>query len=137
MKTAIVATTLALTSSVLAAPFPKAQAQIQTLQIQITTVINDIVQSSSTLGADYDAGLSQFGTLSNRFDGPQPCSPFVPGQPSTKKQAIKALQSSQSALIELSLDLQNPALTIANSDFHADVCTAQAYYSAISQFVGA
>lgn len=113
------------------------QGQIQTLEVQILNVINDIVQSSTTLQNDYNVGLTQFGTLSNELDGPLPCAPFVPGRPSTKKQAIKALQTSQESLMQLSLDLQNPDLKIKNGDFHADVCTALDYYVAISDFVGA
>lgn len=140
MKTAaIVSATLALAGSSIAAPAPSRatmQNQILTLEVQILNVINDIVQSSTNLVNDYNTGLTQFSTLSNELDGPLPCAPFVPGRPSTKKQAIKALQTSQEGLMQLSLDLQNPALTIKNSDFHGDVCTALDYYVAISQFVG-
>jgi hypothetical protein len=138
MKTAIIATALALAGSAFAAPAPhtKIQGQIQTLEVQILNVINDIVQSSPNLVADYNTGATQYGVLSNILDGPQPCSPFVPGRPTTKKQAIKALQTSQEGLMQLSLDLQNPALNIKAGDFHADICNALGYYSAVSQFVG-
>ena len=139
MKTAaIITAALALAGSAFSAPAPPRptiQKQIQTLEVQILDVINDIVQSSPELKADYSTGTSQFATLINELQGPQPCSPFYPGKTSTKKQAIKALQTSQEGLMQLSLDLQNPANRIVESDFHADVCNAWAYYGAISQFV--
>ena len=134
----IFAAALAFASSTIAAPVSRLtmQSQIQTLEIQILNVINDIVQSSSTLKTDYNAGISLYGTLVNELQGPQPCPPFVPGRPSTKKQAIKALQTSQESLMQLSLDLQNPDLKIKTGDFHGDVCVALDYYAAVSLFVG-
>lgn len=140
MKTAAILTTvLAVAGSSIAAPTPRAtiQTQIQTLEVQILNVINDIVQSSPNLLTDYNNGVTQYNTLTSELQGPQPCAPFVPGRPTTKKQAIKALQSSQEGLMQLSLDLQNPALKVKTGDFHADVCVALDYYAAISQFVGA
>jgi hypothetical protein len=135
---AIVAAALAFVGSSVAAPTPRAtiQTQIQTLEIQIVNVINDIVQSSSTLKADYNNGLGQYGTLTTELQGPMPCAPFVPGHPSTKKQAIKALETSQESLMQLSLDLQNPDLKVKTGDFHSDVCIALDYYASIAQFVG-
>lgn len=137
--TAIFAAALALAGSSMAAapPRPTIQTQIQTLEIQILNVINDIVQSNPALKADYSNGVNKFNTLTSEVEGPQPCSPFVPGRPATKKEAITALQTSQSGLMQLSLHLQNPDLKIVNGDFHADVCNALGYYSSVSQFVGA
>ncbi|KAK3696149.1 hypothetical protein LTR37_018120 [Vermiconidia calcicola] len=139
MKTAAIVSALALASSAFAAPAPNAQLQkqIQTLEIQIVNVVNDIVQSNPNLKTDYNDGTGQYGTLINKLQGPQPCSPFLPGKPTTKKQAIKALQSSQDGLMQLSLDLQNPANVIAQGDLHAEICTAWGYYGAIPSFVGA
>ena len=137
MKASTIASALALAGSAFAAPtHPKLQSQIQTLEVQILNVINDITQSTSTLKADYNVGITQFGVLANKLDGPMPCAPFVPGQPTTKTEAIKALQTSQNGLMQLSLDLQNPANSIEDGDFHADICTAQGYYAAVAKFVG-
>jgi hypothetical protein len=139
MKTAaIITSALALAGSSIAAPTRATlQKQIQTLEIQILNVINDIVQSNPNLEADYNTGITQFNVLANALDGPQPCAPFVPGYPSTKKQAIKALQTSQADLQLLSLDLQNPDLSIKEGDFHSDICIALDYYAAVSKFATA
>jgi hypothetical protein len=138
MKAAFTATAFALAGSAFAAPtHPKLQLQIQTLEIQILNVINDITQSSTNLKTDYATGTTQFGVLANKVQGPLPCAPFVPGNPSTKKQAITALQTSQISLMQLSLDLQNPANSIPNGDLHADVCQALDYYAAVANFVAA
>ncbi|KAK5175707.1 uncharacterized protein LTR77_000846 [Saxophila tyrrhenica] len=136
--TAILAAALSLASSTLAAPTsrPVLQSKIQTLEIQILNIVNDIVQSSSTLQSDYSAGILQFNDLANELQGPLPCAPFVPGRPSTKKQAITALQSSQEGLMMLSLDLQDPELKAKKGDFHGDVCVALDWYAAVSEFVG-
>lgn len=137
MKFAIFSAALALAGSAAAAPtHPKIQAQILALENQIVTVINDIVQSSPNLKNDWNAGATQFGTLANKLDGPQPCSIFTPGTPKNAEQAIRALQTSQTNLMLLSLDLQNPANSIEEGDLHADVCTALQYYSSTSKFVG-
>ena len=130
-------TALALAGSALAAPTPSYQKQIQTLEVQILNVINDIVQSKSSLKADYSAGIQTFGDLAYELQGPQPCSIFNPGQPATQNGAIQALQSSTSSLQALSLDLLNPANKVADSAFHANVCVALSYYRSISTFVGA
>ncbi|KAF2234701.1 hypothetical protein EV356DRAFT_532502 [Viridothelium virens] len=134
---------LALAGSAFATPTPVnapddgLQKQIQTLEIAILNVINDIVQSNPALKTDYAAGAQQFGVLTNELQGPQPCSPFTPGKPTTQSAAIQALQSSTSRLQSLSLDLLNPANKLADGAFHADVCQAASYYSAVSSFVGA
>jgi hypothetical protein len=136
MKAAFIATTFALASSAFAAPtHPKLQQSILTLENQILYVINDITQSSSNLKADYATGVAQFGVLANKLQGPLPCAPFVPGHPSTKKQAITALQTSQTSLMQLSLDLQNPENSIPEGDLHPDVCQALDYYAAVANFV--
>jgi hypothetical protein len=137
MKFAIISAALALVGAGAAAPtHPKLQAQILALENQIVTVINDIVQKSPNLKNDWNAGATTFGDLANKLDGPQPCSIFTPGTPKNAEQAIRALQTSQTNLMLLSLDLQNPANSIAEGDLHADVCTALQYYSSTSKFVG-
>lgn len=137
MKLATIsAAALAFASSTLAAPtHPQIQKQIQALEVTIVNVINDIVQTSANLDGDYESGLSQFASLSNKLDGPQPCSVFTPGTPKNKAGAVKALQSSTTNLQELSLALLNPENTVEDSDFHGDICEAQAYYVAINKFV--
>ncbi|KAM0717463.1 hypothetical protein Q7P37_007315 [Cladosporium fusiforme] len=138
----LAALTLASTA-VLANPVPangvndSLQKQIQSLEITIINVTNDIVQSSANLKKDYAGGVKQFAPLVSGLQGPQPCSPFTPGQPSTKDQAAQSLQKSNLALMQLSLDLLDPAKKVAKGDFHADVCQAWAYYNAVAKFVGA
>ena len=132
---------LALAGSAIAtpvnAPNDSLQKQIQTLEVQILNVINDIVQSKPALKADYTAGAKQFGQLTSGLEGPQPCSPFLPGKPSDKNGAVSALQTSTQKLQALSLDLLNPANKLADGAFHANVCQASSYYAAVASFVGA
>ena len=136
MKVATLISALALAGSALAAPTrPRIQNQILALEITLQQVINDIVQSSSTLATDYASSLGQLGVLVNELQGPQVCSPFVPGRPTRKAGAIRYLQSSTTSLQNLSLDLLDPMNIVDNSDFHGDICQAAAYLSAVSQFV--
>lgn len=159
MKLAAITAALALAGSTLAAPYPQTnttlaaqaapaaaaapaprtniQNQIQTLEIQIVNVINDIVQSSSTLSSNYETGTNQFAALTQKLQGPQPCGVFTPGKPSSKKRAVASLNSAQQSLMQLSLDLQNPANKIPAGDFHADVCTAWGYYGAVQYYIRA
>lgn len=138
MKSAIISAALVFASSAFAAPTePMLQAQITTLEVQILTVINDIVQSSPTLKADWKTGASQFRMLANELAGPQPCSTSTSGYPKTSDEAIMALRTSQEDLMMLSLSLENPANSVADGDFHADVCTALRYFSSTSKFIGA
>ena len=44
------------------------------------------------------------------------------------------LRTSQSTLIQLSLDLQNPA---KSSDVHVDICKTSGYYAAVAKFIDA
>lgn len=143
MKFTLLTTALALVSTTLATPVPangvndSLQKQIQAMEITIINITNEIVQSNPKLKTDYAAGVKQFAPLVSGLQGPQPCSIFTPGQPSTKDQAAAALQKSNLALMELSLDLLNPANKVGNGAFHADVCQAWAYYNSIAKFVGA
>lgn len=143
MKFTLLTTALALASSTaLANPVPangvndSLQKQIQAMEITIINVTNDIVQSNPNLKTDYQNGIKQFAPLVSGLQGPQPCSIFTPGSPSTKDQAAASLQKSNLALMELSLDLLNPANKVGDGAFHADVCQAWAYYNAIGKFVG-
>lgn len=127
--------------SALAAPAPAAvpnaslQKDIQTLEITILNVINDIVQNNKAgLKKDFATGQNEFGSLIASVAGPLPCSPFVPGNPSTASGAISYLRNSQSNLQELSLDLMNPALSVQKSDFHADVCSAWGWFWGVNTF---
>lgn len=123
--------------SAFAAPAPNGNLQknIQTLEIDILNVINDIVQSKASLKKDYATGQHAFGDLISKVSGPQSCSPFVPGNPNTANSAISFLQQSQMGLQKLSLDLMNPAKSAAKGDFHADVCSAWGYYWGVQTFV--
>jgi len=130
-------TALALAGSAFAAPAPNValQKDIQTLEITILNVMNDIVQlNKAGLKKDYATGTSEFAALIPKVSGPQSCSPFVPGRPNTADGAVKFLQQSQLSLQQLSLDLMNPAKTAAHGDFHADVCSAWGFYSGVSTF---
>lgn len=138
--------TLALTSTTaLANPVPvpangvsdSLQKQIQTLEITIVNITGDIVQNLPGLRTDYASGTKQFGSLVSGLQGPQPCSPFTPGQPETKDHVVASLQKSNLALMQLSLDLLDPSKKVAKGDFHADVCGAWAYFNAVGKFVGA
>jgi len=136
-------TALALTSATLATPVPangvddSLQKQIQAMEITIINITNDIVQSNPNLKTDYANGIKQFVPLISGLEGPQPCSIFTPGRPDTKDLAAASLQKSNMALMQLSLDLLNPANKVGDGAFHADVCQAWAYYNAIGTFVGA
>ncbi|KAI9713872.1 MAG: hypothetical protein M1820_000602 [Bogoriella megaspora] len=133
---------LALAGSAIASPTPSngvddsLQKQIQNLEVQILNVINDIVQSNPNIKNDYNNGAKQFGTIASGLSGPQPCSIFTPGTPTTANGAIQALQTSTSKLQSLSLDLLDPNKKLANGDFRANVCQGLQYYSAVSKFVG-
>lgn len=142
MQFSFLATALALTSTALANPVPanavndSLQKQIQALEITIINITNDIVQSAPTLKTNYANGIKQFAPLVSGLEGPQPCSIFTPGRPDTKDLAAASLQKSNAALMQLSLDLLDPANKVGEGDFHTDVCQAWAYYNAIGQFVG-
>ena len=142
MQFTTIATALALASTALAGPVPANgtqdyQKEIQSMEITIINITNDIVQNNPNLKTDYSNGIKQFAPLISALEGPQPCSIFTPGSPSTKDQAAQSLQNSNLALMRLSLDLLNPANKVEHGDFHADVCQAWAYYNAIAEFVGA
>lgn len=143
MHFTLLATALALASATLATPVPangvddSLQKQIQAMEITIINITNDIVQSNPNLKTDYNNGIKQFAPLISGLEGPQPCSIFTPGRPDTKDLAAASLQKSNLALMQLSLDLLNPANKVGDGAFHADVCQAWAYYNAIGNFVGA
>ncbi|KAF2102243.1 hypothetical protein NA57DRAFT_73674 [Rhizodiscina lignyota] len=125
-------------ASALAAPAPNAaiQKEIQTLEITIVNVLNDIVQlNKAGLHKDYSTGTSEFGQIISQVSGPQPCSPFVPGKPTTAAGAVSYLQKAQSGLQELSLDLMDPSKSAKKGDFHADVCGAWGFYAGVQTFV--
>lgn len=132
---------LALCGSAFAAPTPAGvpnaglQKSIQSLEITILNVINDIVQNNkAALKKDFATAQNEFGSLISSTAGPLPCSPFLPGNPSTANDAIAYLRNSQLGLQQLSLDLMNPALSAAKSDFHPDVCSAWGYFYAVNNF---
>ena len=138
MRFTLLTTALALAGTSLAAPAPSTasfQKDIQTLELTIVNVLNDIVQiNKPQLKEDYATGTNQFAALIPKVSGPQSCSPFVPGKPTTANGAVSYLQKAQLSLQELSLDLMDPAKKVEKSNFHADVCSAWGYYSGVSGF---
>ncbi|KAK5705860.1 hypothetical protein LTR17_021302 [Elasticomyces elasticus] len=131
---------LTLTSSVLAAPTTKRngaanynvpQMQIRDLEITIVNVINDIVQQNSTgYVADFTTGSNQYETIINSLQGSQSCGPHLPPPPSSREVAIANLQNSTTQLQQLSLELQDPANTVAAGSFLDVICLAKNSYFA-------
>ncbi|KAK3070774.1 hypothetical protein LTR53_009862 [Teratosphaeriaceae sp. CCFEE 6253] len=146
MHFAAVAAALALAGSALAAPAPISarngaenynvpQHQIQDLEVTIVNIINDIVQSNGTAyDADFAHGRDQFNTIINELQGPKSCGPHLPPVPNSKLEAIADLQNSTQGLQQLSLDLLNPANTVAKSSFLNDICWAKNAFFAVGPF---
>ncbi|KAF2103182.1 hypothetical protein NA57DRAFT_72162 [Rhizodiscina lignyota] len=137
MRFSLIAALTLCGSCALAAPAPNAvlQKNIQTLEITINNVINDIVQSKASLKKDYVTGGNQFGDLISKVAGPLPCSPFVPGHPKTANAAISYLQQAQLGLQDLSLHLMDPTLSVSKQSFHPYVCSAWGFYWGVESFV--
>lgn len=82
MRFTILTAALALAGSSLAAPAPttaQLQKDIQTLQITIVNVINDIVQANRPkLKTDFTTGQNQFASLIGKVSGMSPYHPLPP-----------------------------------------------------------
>lgn len=132
---------LALTTPALAAPLqtiPTAAlvTQVAAIQYTILNLIEDMITGNTLFKHGYQNGATEFADLGNTLQGPQECSPFLPGQPSSNVEVIQTFQQAQLGLNMVSLDLLNPAKKVENSDFHADVCSAWDYYDSIAKFAG-
>ena len=140
--------TLALATTALAAPTSRLQTrngaanynvpqmQIRDLEITVLDLTNDIVQSNSTgFATNHAPGTTQIGILSNGVQGAELCGPYQAPVASGHAQAISYLQNATVALQQLSLDLMNPALSVAEDSFNYDICQAKFNYHALNGFV--
>ena len=125
-------------NTVLSAPITaRAQHQIQTLEITIVNVVNDMIHSATNARRNYHSGLDQFATLVGELQGPQPCPIGLPAPPRTKEAAISYLNSATAGLQQLSQDLNNPAYSVRASSFQAQICSTADYYEVVRGQVGA
>lgn len=139
--TSSIISTLAITTSALAAPLQTIPAadlrtQVTAIQYTILNLIEDLITGNTLFKQGYSNGATEFADLVNTLQGPQECSPFLPGEPSSNVEAIQAFQQAQLGLNTVSLDLLDPAKKVENSDFHADVCSAWGYYDSIAKYAG-